>query len=170
MDATLMEECRKKSPWGSAVSTSPFESCPPENNRPLVPTSLLVLRGRGLSGLVRCRALMSESPGLPAGRAPGAECLPPIHGRVPALPDPAGYYHQARIFRRIVRQMIDHCVGGVPERLKGPVLKTGMRETASGVRIPPPPFHSAPVSLDTIRRLTFSWGDSGESVRRNPRR
>ena len=29
--------------------------------------------------------------------------------------------------------------GGVPERLKGPVLKTGVRETVPGVRIPPPP-------------------------------
>ena len=30
--------------------------------------------------------------------------------------------------------------GGVAEWLKAPVLKTGVRETVPGVRIPPPPF------------------------------
>ncbi len=43
--------------------------------------------------------------------------------------------------------------GGVPERLKGPVLKTGVRETAPGVRIPPPPFI-------LVTDWSFPWGFS----------
>lgn len=55
-----------------------------------------------------------------------------------------GRYHSAHILRRIVPDAITHVVGGVPERLKGPVLKTGVRETVPGVRIPPPPLGRRP--------------------------
>lgn len=55
-----------------------------------------------------------------------------------------------------------HDPGGVPERLKGTVLKTVRRESASGVRIPPPPFPPAP-----IRRERTQQASCARAVRTN---
>ncbi len=41
--------------------------------------------------------------------------------------------------RNKISKLMNLIFGGVPERLKGPVLKTGVLARVPGVRIPPPP-------------------------------
>lgn len=45
--------------------------------------------------------------------------------------------------------------GGVAERFKAPVLKTGVQETVPWVRIPPPPPHSKGSSRGFLKESLF---------------
>ena len=61
--------------------------------------------------------------------------------------------------------------GGVPERLKGTVLKTVRRESVSGVRIPPPPMRRGALAMHPTarRRLVLQGSLAPHPLTNHPR-
>lgn len=89
-----------------------------------------------------------DAPSDPATGLDGASHF--LHAAIPEPPQPIDAFCHTVGTGRILRRQPDmphilvgraNVPGGVAERLKAAVLKTALRESVTGVRIPPPPMH-----------------------------